>query len=235
MDSWDGERIFDQLTRQHTAVLPHTDDVESGDAIFETPTLNPILRRPDDLPLLATVDHVERTCDRATLTQLDFDKDERAAVQRDDIDLAEPAAVIAGENDVALTAQELLRRVFTLEAEDLTIVGHRGPRVEPVGPLWYLRRMALTAAQLHHIALLARLELSPEEEAAFAAQLDHILEHFAALQQLDTGSVEPTAQIVDIETTLRDDVVRNTPNTDALLANAPQRDDYYFKVPKIIE
>ena len=95
--------------------------------------------------------------------------------------------------------------------------------------------MALTAAQLHHIAHLARLELSPDEEAAFAAQLDHILEHFAALQQLNTDSVEPTAHIIDLETPFRDDVVRNTPDPDALLANAPQRDDHYFKVPKIIE
>ena len=95
--------------------------------------------------------------------------------------------------------------------------------------------MALTPAQLHHIALLARLELSPEEEAAFAAQLDHILEHFQTLQQLDTTAVEPTSHIVDLETSLRDDVVRNTPDADALLANAPQRDGHYFKVPKIIE
>lgn len=95
--------------------------------------------------------------------------------------------------------------------------------------------MALTSAQLHHIALLARLELSPEEEEAFAAQLDHILQHFETLQQLDTASVEPTAHIVDLDTGLRDDVVRNTPDADALLANAPQRDGHYFKVPKIIE
>ncbi len=95
--------------------------------------------------------------------------------------------------------------------------------------------MALTLAQLHHIALLARLELSPEEEAAFAAQLDHILEHFQTLQQLDTAAVEPTSHILDLEMTLRDDVVRNTPDADTLLANAPQRDGHYFKVPKIIE
>lgn len=95
--------------------------------------------------------------------------------------------------------------------------------------------MALTPAQLHHVALLARLELSPEEEAAFAAQLDHILQHFETLQQLNTDSVEPTAHIIDLETPFRDDVVRNTPQPDALLANAPQRDGHYFKVPKIIE
>jgi aspartyl-tRNA(Asn)/glutamyl-tRNA(Gln) amidotransferase subunit C len=55
------------------------------------------------------------------------------------------------------------------------------------------------------------------------------------LQQLDTASVEPTAHVVDLDTTLRDDVVRNTPDPDALLSNAPERDGHYFKVPKIIE
>ena len=95
--------------------------------------------------------------------------------------------------------------------------------------------MALTPVQLHHIALLARLELTPDEETAFAAQLDHILQHFETLQQLDTTSIEPTAHIADLETPFRDDVVRNTPDPDALLANAPQRDGHHFKVPKIIE
>jgi aspartyl-tRNA(Asn)/glutamyl-tRNA(Gln) amidotransferase subunit C len=95
--------------------------------------------------------------------------------------------------------------------------------------------MPLSQTQLHHIALLARLELTPAEEAAFATQLDHILHHFEKLQELDTGAVEPTAHIVDLETPFRDDVVRNTPAVEALLANAPARDGAFFKVPKIIE
>jgi aspartyl-tRNA(Asn)/glutamyl-tRNA(Gln) amidotransferase subunit C len=95
--------------------------------------------------------------------------------------------------------------------------------------------MPLGQAQLHHIAHLARLELSPAEEAAFAAQLDHILRHFEKLQELNTETVEPTAHIVELETPFRDDVVRNAPSPEALLANAPARDGQFFKVPKIIE
>jgi len=95
--------------------------------------------------------------------------------------------------------------------------------------------MPLSQAQLHHIALLARLELSTAEEAAFAAQLDHILHHFEKLQELNTDGVEPTAHIVELETPFRDDVVRNAPAAEALLANAPARDGQFFKVPKIIE
>lgn len=95
--------------------------------------------------------------------------------------------------------------------------------------------MPLSAADVRHIALLARLELSPEEEIAFASQLDHILSHFEKLKQLNTDAIEPTAHIVNMETPFRDDVVRNVPQVEALLANAPQRDGRFFKVPKIIE
>ena len=95
--------------------------------------------------------------------------------------------------------------------------------------------MPLSVEDVRHIALLARLELSADEEAAFALQLDHILSHFEKLKQLDTDAVEPTAHIVDMATPFRDDVVRNRPAVDALLANAPQRDGALFKVPKIIE
>ena len=95
--------------------------------------------------------------------------------------------------------------------------------------------MAITRERVRHIALLARLELSAEEEEAFASQLDHILTHFEKLQQLDTSKVEPLAHIVEMETPFRDDVVRNHPDVPTLLANAPERDGDFFKVPKIIE
>jgi aspartyl-tRNA(Asn)/glutamyl-tRNA(Gln) amidotransferase subunit C len=95
--------------------------------------------------------------------------------------------------------------------------------------------MPISIDDVRHIALLARLDLTPEEEAAFAAQLDHILEHFEKLQQLDTDRVEPLAHVGDVSTLLRDDIARNEPATDALLANAPERNQDFFKVPKIIE
>jgi aspartyl-tRNA(Asn)/glutamyl-tRNA(Gln) amidotransferase subunit C len=95
--------------------------------------------------------------------------------------------------------------------------------------------MAITREQVRHIALLARLHLTPEEEAAFTEQLDHILVHFQQLEQLDTTAVEPTAHVIDVEAPYRRDEVRNPPAVEPLLANAPARDGRYFKVPKIIE
>lgn len=95
--------------------------------------------------------------------------------------------------------------------------------------------MAITHDDVRHIALLARLPLSAEEEAAFTEQLDHILAHFQRLDNLDTGAVEPTAHIAPIATPYREDVVTNAPNPDGWLRNSPARDGHFFKVPKIIE
>ena len=95
--------------------------------------------------------------------------------------------------------------------------------------------MALSRDEVRHIALLARLELSADEEAAFTEQLGHILQHFEKLGALDVSSVEPTAHVVDLLAAYREDVVTNPPAPEALRANAPARDDNFLKVPKIIE
>lgn len=95
--------------------------------------------------------------------------------------------------------------------------------------------MPITREEVRRIALLARLYLSEAEEAQMTGQLDHILEHFQQLNDLDTESVEPTAHITPMDTPFRDDVAANRPNTDEWLANAPSRDGNFFRVPKIIE
>jgi aspartyl-tRNA(Asn)/glutamyl-tRNA(Gln) amidotransferase subunit C len=94
--------------------------------------------------------------------------------------------------------------------------------------------MALSREEVRHIALLARLELSPHEEATFTEQLAHILQHFEKLAALDTETVEPTAQVVETPSD-REDVVTNPPATEDMYANAPARDGNFFMVPKIIE
>ncbi|MCC6766305.1 MAG: Asp-tRNA(Asn)/Glu-tRNA(Gln) amidotransferase subunit GatC [Deltaproteobacteria bacterium] len=95
--------------------------------------------------------------------------------------------------------------------------------------------MKLTVDQVRHVALLARLALTPEEERELAATLDQILQHMETLDRLDTTNVDPTAHIVAVDTPWREDVVTNAADTDALLANAPARDDDLFLVPKIID
>jgi aspartyl-tRNA(Asn)/glutamyl-tRNA(Gln) amidotransferase subunit C len=55
------------------------------------------------------------------------------------------------------------------------------------------------------------------------------------LEELDTSKVEPFSHVVDTVNVLREDKVTNLPDADAVLANAPDRDNTFFKVPKIIE
>ena len=95
--------------------------------------------------------------------------------------------------------------------------------------------MKLTQDDVRRVATLARLCLTPDEQSRLTSQLDQILEYMAKLNELDTSRVEPLAHVVDIVNALRDDQVTSQPNADALLANAPAREDNFFRVPKIIE
>ncbi len=103
------------------------------------------------------------------------------------------------------------------------------------GPLLQCAPVKISVDQIRHVALLARLALTPAEEEELTATLDEILQHMDQLNQLDTSQVEPTAHIVAVETPWREDVVTNVADTEALLANAPARDADLFLVPKIIE
>jgi aspartyl-tRNA(Asn)/glutamyl-tRNA(Gln) amidotransferase subunit C len=95
--------------------------------------------------------------------------------------------------------------------------------------------MKITAEEIDAIAVLARLRLTAEEKSQLVRQLDNILEYMDKLNQLDTAQVEPFSHRVDTMPALREDAVTNHPDPEALLANAPDRDGTFFKVPKIIE
>jgi len=95
--------------------------------------------------------------------------------------------------------------------------------------------MKITSEEVRRAALLARLKLTPEEEAELTPQLDSILAYMDKLAEIDTAAVEPFSHAMDSVHALREDKVTQHPNADALLANAPDRDGTFFKVPKIIE
>jgi aspartyl-tRNA(Asn)/glutamyl-tRNA(Gln) amidotransferase subunit C len=95
--------------------------------------------------------------------------------------------------------------------------------------------MKLTRDEVQRVAVLARLRLTPKEETQLTEQLDHILAYMEKLAELDTSNMEPFSHAVDAVNVLREDQVTNRSNADALLANAPDRDNSFFKVPKIIE
>jgi aspartyl-tRNA(Asn)/glutamyl-tRNA(Gln) amidotransferase subunit C len=95
--------------------------------------------------------------------------------------------------------------------------------------------MKLSREDVQRIAALARLRLTAVEETSLTAELGSILLYMDKLNELDTSQVEPFTHAVDLVNTFREDVVTNEPNAEALLANAPEKDETFFKVPKIIE
>jgi aspartyl-tRNA(Asn)/glutamyl-tRNA(Gln) amidotransferase subunit C len=93
----------------------------------------------------------------------------------------------------------------------------------------------ITLEQVRHVARLARLELSPEEEQSLQANMSEILAYADKLNELDTTGIEATTQVGEAGTPMREDVVTNQPCPDELLRNAPARVGNFFKVPRIIE
>jgi len=96
--------------------------------------------------------------------------------------------------------------------------------------------MPFSLTEVEHIALLARLELSPEQKQRYQQQLSAILDYIAKLQQLDTTSVPPTAGGGSIaQMPLRADEPRPGLTQAELLANAPEQAKGQFKIPPIFE
>lgn len=95
--------------------------------------------------------------------------------------------------------------------------------------------MAIDLDQVRKVALLARLNLSPEEETQFTDQLSDILDYFEQLNQLDTEGVEPTTRAIELSNITRADQLESFGNREEILNCAPEREDSFFKVPKILE
>ncbi len=93
---------------------------------------------------------------------------------------------------------------------------------------------SLTRADVEHVAYLARLGLSQEELTRLEGQLNHILEQYEKLAELDTDDIPPTAQTIELENILRDDVAMPSLSPEAVLANAPERQGDFFVVPAIL-
>jgi len=92
----------------------------------------------------------------------------------------------------------------------------------------------LSRKDVEHVAHLARLGLTEEEFERLEGQLNHILDQYAVLAELDTEHIPPTAQTIEVENILRDDVVRPGLSAEEALANAPQRSGRHIIVPPIL-
>jgi aspartyl-tRNA(Asn)/glutamyl-tRNA(Gln) amidotransferase subunit C len=93
---------------------------------------------------------------------------------------------------------------------------------------------SLSRADVEHVAHLARLGLTGDELARLEGQLNHILEQYLKLAELDTDAIPPTAQVIELENILREDVTRPSLPVERVLANAPEREGDLFVVPTIL-
>ncbi len=99
----------------------------------------------------------------------------------------------------------------------------------------YHRRMAITRADVEHVAQLARLHLTDDELDRMQSQLSRILEAIETLSDVDTSHVGPTASVIALENVMREDVVSGPMPRDVTLANAPLRDGPFLRVPTVLE
>jgi aspartyl-tRNA(Asn)/glutamyl-tRNA(Gln) amidotransferase subunit C len=95
--------------------------------------------------------------------------------------------------------------------------------------------MEISKQEVEHVAKLARLEITESEKDAFSRQLSGILTYIEQLKSIDTTGVEPTATVLEQTNVFREDTVRPSLPVEHALANAPNAQDGYFQVPKILE
>jgi aspartyl-tRNA(Asn)/glutamyl-tRNA(Gln) amidotransferase subunit C len=90
-------------------------------------------------------------------------------------------------------------------------------------------------SQVKKVAKLARLELNEAEIEEFAGQLNAIIDYVERMNTLNTDGVEPLAHCLPVSNVFREDIIKESLGTEKTLANAPEQDGQFFKVPKILE
>lgn len=98
----------------------------------------------------------------------------------------------------------------------------------------------VTEEDVKRVAELAHLELKPEETSRMLTDLNAILDYVAELNELDTAGVSPLAQVSELGSaaganTVRADVPVPSLDRERVMAEAPESDSAFFKVPKVIE
>ena len=95
--------------------------------------------------------------------------------------------------------------------------------------------MKITQEEVTHVANLSKLKFSKEDTAAFATTLSKIVDMVELLSEVDTTGIAPTTTMADCKTVLRPDVAEEGTDRDLLFKNVPEKDNYYIKVPAILE
>ncbi len=95
--------------------------------------------------------------------------------------------------------------------------------------------MSLSEDDVRKIAFLARIRVPDERLSPLADELNNIVGWVEQLGEVDTTGVAPMTSVVETETPMRDDVVNDGEMVDRVLSNAPDREDAFYAVPKVVE
>lgn len=95
--------------------------------------------------------------------------------------------------------------------------------------------MKITRKDVETVALLSRLELDENNVEKLTGQMNAILDYVGVLSKVNTEGVEPTAHVLPLKNVMRADEAKPSLARELALANAPEQEDGYFKVPKIME
>ena len=95
--------------------------------------------------------------------------------------------------------------------------------------------MSISRKDVEYLALLSRLDLTPEELDRFAPQLDEIVGYVEKLKKAQTEGVPPTSHVLALSNVFREDRCEKSLVQEKALSNAPEREGPFFKVPRIIE
>ena len=95
--------------------------------------------------------------------------------------------------------------------------------------------MSVDIDTVKRIARLARIAVTEDEAEHLKGELNTILDWVEQLDELDVADVEPMTSVVQVEMKKRQDVVRDGGIADQIVANAPETEDHYFVVPKVVE
>jgi aspartyl-tRNA(Asn)/glutamyl-tRNA(Gln) amidotransferase subunit C len=95
--------------------------------------------------------------------------------------------------------------------------------------------MKITKQTVENVAMLSRLNIVDNKMDKYIEEFSNFLEYVDVLQQVNTENIKPTAHVLPLQNVFREDIVKSSLSREAALANAPEQEDGYFKVPRIIE
>jgi len=92
----------------------------------------------------------------------------------------------------------------------------------------------ISSKEVKKIAKLAKLELTDNEINLYSSQMSQIINYFSQLNKVDTSDIEPLSNVIDINNVVREDKIEKSLDKSISLKNAPQSDEEFILVPKII-